>query len=279
MVTGNAFDRMDISEDLDLLTGTKGLYNLYARLEASGHYSQQEIGEALGEKPEPVSRSHEKSDSLEKMAGKVAERFLKRIDTALDRFNAAPSREFKKLARDEVHQLKLYRDFMRGFLTEYSRMERNFDYSNSDIEKRAIFFRKLLPLIENGKKRQEETANRQRADAQKLKIVLERTDRLLSEDMSAREQLIYVQSMVMGHLLESDLLAAQARYLSKERFIQSGALHHELIHAVTVADRAHRIVPRAPNTMEQLVSGLREILVSQFGLYERLRNRARISRR
>jgi type I restriction enzyme R subunit len=39
------------------------------------------------------------------------------------------------------------------FLRVYNFLSQIFDYGNTDIEKRAIFFKRLLPLLEFGRER------------------------------------------------------------------------------------------------------------------------------
>ena len=59
-----------------------------------------------------------------------------------------------KAAQDELNALILFKTDMGAFIRLYTFLSQIFDYGNTDIEKRAIFFRRLLPLLEFGRERE-----------------------------------------------------------------------------------------------------------------------------
>ena len=48
----------------------------------------------------------------------------------------------------------LFKNDMGAFLRLYTFLSQIFDYGNTAIEKRAIFFKRLLPLLEFGRERE-----------------------------------------------------------------------------------------------------------------------------
>ena len=57
-------------------------------------------------------------------------------------------------AQDELNALILFKSDMGAFVRLYTFLSQIFDYGNTAIEKRAIFFKRLLPLLEFGRERE-----------------------------------------------------------------------------------------------------------------------------
>lgn len=57
-------------------------------------------------------------------------------------------------AKDELEALLLFRSDMGGYVRMYTFLSQIFDYGNTAIEKRAIFYKRLLPLLEFGRERE-----------------------------------------------------------------------------------------------------------------------------
>jgi hypothetical protein len=57
-------------------------------------------------------------------------------------------------AKNEMEALIIFKGDMGAFVRLYTFLSQIFDYGNTDIEKRAIFFKKLLPLLEFGRERE-----------------------------------------------------------------------------------------------------------------------------
>ena len=53
-----------------------------------------------------------------------------------------------KRAKDELDALTLLRSDMGTYVRFYTFLSQIFDYANTDLEKRAIFYKTLLPLLE-----------------------------------------------------------------------------------------------------------------------------------
>ena len=57
-------------------------------------------------------------------------------------------------AQAEMSTLVLFKGDMASFVRIYTFLSQIFDYGNTDLEKRAIFYRRLIPLLEFGRERE-----------------------------------------------------------------------------------------------------------------------------
>ena len=57
-------------------------------------------------------------------------------------------------AQDELNALVLFKGDMGAYLRLYTFLSQIFNYGNTAIEKRAIFYKRLLPLLEFGRERE-----------------------------------------------------------------------------------------------------------------------------
>src|SRR5437764_8211939 len=90
------------------------------------------------------------------------------IDTVINRLNKRykAAQEALKLAnehkdnaaadaaQDEINALRLFQSDMAAFQRLYTYLSQIFDYGNTAIEKRSIFFRQVLRLVEFGRERE-----------------------------------------------------------------------------------------------------------------------------
>ena len=147
----------------------------------------------------------------------------------------------------------------------YAFLSQIFDYGNTAIEKRFIFFKRLLPLLEFGREREGidlskvvlthhtlrdrgrqglvlrgdkyptldplteagggEVREKERAY---LADIIERVNDLVEGELTDDDRLVYVNNVIKGKLLESEVLAEQAANNSKEQFANSPDLNSEL---------------------------------------------------
>jgi type I restriction enzyme R subunit len=178
------------------------------------------------------------------------------------------------------------------------------------IEKRAIFFRRLLPLLEFGRERDgidlskvtlthHKLKNQGRrdlpladADADKLKPltdtgsgqvrekdkawlaeIIAKVNDLFDGELTDDDKLIYVNHVLKGKLLESEVLAQQAANNTKEQFANSPDLASELMNAIMDALAAHTSMSRQALDSDKVRHGLKDILLGPAQLYEALRSR------
>src|SRR5436190_18157582 len=87
----------------------------------------------------------------------VADRLLKRYKAAQEALKLAKENNDEaaiKSAQDELNALTLFKSDMGAYIRLYTFLSQIFDYGNTDIEKRAIFYKRLLPLLEFGRERE-----------------------------------------------------------------------------------------------------------------------------
>ena len=186
-----------------------------------------------------------------------------------------------------------------------------FDYGNTAIEKRFVFFRRLLPaariwsrarrhrpvegqLTHHGLKNQGKphTAAGE-GEAPKLAPITEagsgtvqrkgkgpargdhRTgQRPVRGRIDRRRQLVYVNNVIKGKLLESEELVKQAANNTKEQFANSPTLSQEILNAIMDALAAHSTMSKQALDSERVREGLKDVLLGPAQLYEALREKA-----
>jgi type I restriction enzyme R subunit len=234
-----------------------------------------------------------------------------RLKTATDTGNADAAQK----AKDELNALVLFKGDMGAFVRVYAFLSQMFDYGNTDIEKRAIFYRRLLPLLEFGRERQEIDLSKvtlthhnirsqgrlplplsgdDDVEKPKLKgfdetgtgIVRETEKALLAEiiakvndlfegDLTDDDRLVYVNNVLKGKLLESETLSEQAANNTKEQFANSPDLSKALVDAIIDAFAAHETMSKQALDNPRVQAGLKDVLLGPAMLYEALRERGK----
>ena len=82
---------------------------------------------------------------------------------------------------------------------------------------------------------------------------------------------MYVNHVLKGKLLESDILVQQASNNTKEQFSNSPDFANELMNAIMDALSAHTTMSKQALDSEKVRSGLKDILLGPARLYEALR--------
>jgi type I restriction enzyme, R subunit len=204
----------------------------------------------------------------------------------------------------------LFKRNLGAFQRVYAFLSQIFDYGNTAIEKRAIFFKRLLPLLEFGRERDgvdltsvtlthHSLGNRGirtlalgEGDSAKLKPLTElgsgevrdkekvllgeiiaRVNNLFEGALTDDDKLIYVNNVLKGKLLESETLVQQAASNTKEQFSNSPDLIKELMNAIMDAFSAHSTMSMQALDSEKVRHGLKDILLGPAQLYEALRSR------
>ena len=81
----------------------------------------------------------------------------KRYKAAQEALKAAKERQDEKTigsSQNELNALVLFKGDMGAFVRLYTFLSQIFDYGNTAIEKRSVFFKGLLPLLEFGRERE-----------------------------------------------------------------------------------------------------------------------------
>jgi type I restriction enzyme R subunit len=295
--------------ELEAATDPNLIYDMRAKLDAAGHYDDHEVDRVVLVELNPKSTQGDLIAAI----GPVADRLLKRFNAARADHIAATAHEDAKAAaaaKDTMDALTLFKSDMGAFQRLYSFLSQIFDYGNGDIEKRSIFYRRLLPLLEFGREREGVDLSQVRLTHHNLKnegkrdllygseeapklagvaevgsgSVQEKEKALLAEiiakvndlfegELTDDDQLIYVNNVLKGKMLESQDLILQATNNTKAQFENSPNLMSELVNALIDSNTAHTMMSRQALNSPGVREGLLSILLGPGQLYEALRAR------
>ena len=104
--------------------------------------------------------------------------------------------------------------------------------------------------------------------------LIEKLNELFGADTTEQDQLVYVNHVIKGKLLESETLQQQAANNTKEQFATSPDLNAELLNAIMAALDAHNAMSTKALSSKQIQAGLKDILLNHSRLYESLRSQA-----
>lgn len=215
-----------------------------------------------------------------------------------------------KTAKDELDALTLFRSDMGTYVRFYTFLCQIFDYGNTGLEKRAMVFKRLLPLLEferemptvdlskvvlthhtlrnKGQKKLDLTQGEavqlaglapgggtvQDKDKALLSEIIAKLNDLFTGDLTDEDKVTYVRAVIRGKLLESTTLRQQASANSKEQFASSPDFGNALMDAIISALDAHQTMSAQALNSADVRDGLKDILLNQTGLYEDLRDAA-----
>jgi type I restriction enzyme R subunit len=200
---------------------------------------------------------------------------------------------------------------MGAFTRLYTFLSQIFDYGNTAIEKRSIFYKRLLPLLEFGRERdgidlskvvlthhklkplgkqamplsdgeapklepiaEAGSGSVQEKEKAFLAEIIKKLNDLFGSDTTDQDQLVYVNHVLKRKLLESETLRQQAANNTKEQFANSPDLKTELLNAIMGALDAHTSMSTQALNSPTVQSGIKDILLNHAGLYETLRAKA-----
>ena len=147
-----AFKTYHTTAELAATTDPNLVYDLRAKLDAAGHYDDFEVDRVVEAELKGVAQK-ELVAALEP----VADRLVKRYKAVQEAFKAATAEKdetARKAAKDEMDALVLFKHNMGAFVRLYTFLSQIFDYGNTAIEKRSIFYKRLMPLLEFGRERE-----------------------------------------------------------------------------------------------------------------------------
>ncbi len=302
-----AFKTYYTTAELSGVTDPNLVLDLRTKLDATGYYDEFEVNRVV----EVEMNLSARQKDLEAAIAPVAQRLLNRYTAAKAHYKAAEAADDQKAAqaaKDEMESLILFKKDMESFQRMYTFLSQIFDYGNTDIEKRSIFYRRLLPLLKFGREREgvdlsgvvlthhnlknigKQTMNlydgeNPRLDPitdvgsgmvhEKERVYLEeiiaKLNDLFQGDLTDKDKLVYVNNVIKGKLLESETLIQQASNNTKEQFANSPDLDQEIVNAIISALDAHNEMSAQALGSREIQRGLRDILLGQAGLYEALR--------
>ncbi len=283
------------------------VYNLRAKLDAAGHYDESQVDDVASVALNPDS----KQGDLVRALGPVASRLVGQFKAAHERWKSAKQTANDGAVEDanaEMETLKLFKRDMDSFCHAYTFLSQIFDYGNTGLERRAIFYKRLIPLLEFGRERDGVDLSQvvlthhilrgrwthalplaggdsltlkpltdagsgsvQEKEKARLGEIIAKVNDLFGADTTEGDKLVYVNDVIKGKLMESETLRQQANNNTKEQFANSPDLKHELINAIMDASSALSSLSKQALESEQIRSGLKDVLLGPAQLYETLR--------
>jgi type I restriction enzyme R subunit len=302
-----AFKTYHTTAELSATTDPNLVYNLRQKLDAAGHYDDFEIDRVVEVELNPKAKQSDLLKALEPVVDRLMKSF-KAAQMALKRAREKEDEAAIKAAQDELNALILFKGDLGAFIRLYTFLSQIFDYGNTDIEKRAIFFKRLLPLLEFGREREgidlskvvlthhklKNTGKRSMplydGDTPKLEPIteagsgsvqekekaymaeiIEKLNGLFGGDTTEQDQLVYVNQVIRGKMLESETLRQQAVNNTKEQFATSPDLDRELDNAIMAALDAHTSMSTQALNSLVVRRGIKELLLNHAQLWEILR--------
>ena len=302
-----AFKAYYETAELESVTDPNLVFNLRAKLDSAGHYDEFEVDRVVKVELDPKATQGQLIGALES----VVDRLLRRYRTAQERMKIALAREDQTAAEEaqsEINALLLFKKDMGTFQRMYSFLSQIFDYGNTAVEKRFIFYRRLIPLLEFGREREgidlskvvlthygvrnqgernlplgegeqsklkplseSGTGSLQEKEKARLAEILAKVNDLFEGDLTDDDRLVYVNNVLKGKLLESETLVQQAESNTKEQFANSPDLSNELMSAIMDAFAAHSAMSKQALDSPKVREGLKDILLGPGQLYEALR--------
>jgi len=302
-----AFKTYYETAELEATTDPHLVFDLRAKLDASGHYDDFEVERVAKVETDPRGTQAQLTGAI----APVADRLLRRYRAAqLERAAALDGGDDKaaQASKDVLDALVLFKNDMGAYVRLYAFLSQVFDYGNTDIEKRFLFYKRLIPLLEFGRERDTvdlskvvlthhtlRSAGRQplnlNADGSYklppmdavgsgsvqekqqayLTEIIEKVNGLFEGQLTDGDQLHYVNGAIKGKLLENETLMQQAGSNSKEQFANSPDLKDALMHAIMDALEAHSTMSSQALGSERVRNGLKDILLGPAQLYEALR--------
>jgi type I restriction enzyme R subunit len=304
-----AFKAYYKTAELANVTDPNLVFDLRMKLDGAGHYDDFEVARVVEVELDPTAKQGDLLAALEP----VVSRLLSQYKQAQARWRAAQARKESKAAeeaKDEMDSLILFKRDMVTFQRVYTFLSQIFDYGNTALEGRHIFYRRLLPLLDFGREREEIDLSKVKLTHHNLKYkgkqamvlgdgdtpklppitesgsgsVQEKEKALLAEiiakvndlfegDLTEDDKLVYVNNVIKGKLLESHVLVQQAANNTKEQFSNSPDLASGILNAIMDALAAHSTMSKQALESEKVRSGLKDVLLGPAQLYEALRAR------
>ncbi|MCL4527203.1 MAG: type I restriction endonuclease [Gammaproteobacteria bacterium] len=283
------------------------LLDLRAKLDAQGCYTDGDVNQVAA----LVVRGAAKQSALDVILVPVAENLLQRFHRAQVAYrNAAEEGEASEItttAKAEMDALRLFKKDMAGFVRGYAFLSQMFDYGNTDIEKRAIFYKLLgrlltfgretesidlsqlelthhtlrelgtqrLPLSGGGALKSGKPGEGGVHDAlrESLEIILKRVNEIFQGDISDNDKLVYLNGVIIGHLVENETLQHQAANNTPEQFAKSPDLDAIILEAIVAGMSSFASMSHQALESAEARAAIKELALGPGAVYLKLRER------
>jgi type I restriction enzyme R subunit len=289
------------------------VHELKAKLDGQGRYDDYEVDRVV---KVALKGAKARTSELDAAITPVADRLLRAFAQAKKDWEAAGSDEkAAQAAKDRMDALILFKSDIAAYVRLYGFLSQIFDYGNTDIEKRSIFFRLLHPLLNFGREREGVDLSALKLTAYTIKSLgdpklnlaagepgklygvdavgsgqvqdktrialaelIEKVNDLFVGDLTPGDKLVYVNDVIKGKLMESSTLVEQALNNTQEQFNSSPDLDRELEGAIIDALAAHGAMSKQALESATVRADLKAVLVGAGRLWEGLREKARGNR-
>jgi type I restriction enzyme R subunit len=302
-----AFKAYYTTAELANVTDPDLVYDLRAKLDAAGHYDDFEVDRVVAVELSPNAKQSDLAAAVEPVVDRLQKRY-KAAQEALKTAEEQKNKPATEAARNELDALQLFQRDMGAFLRLYTFLSQIFDYGNTALEKRSIFYKQVLRLLVFGRERQGIDLSKvvlthhnlrdqgkrpmplvagenaplqpiteagvgsvQEKQKARLNEIIQRVNELFEGDLTDQDKLVYVNNVIMGKLLESETLKQQATNNTKEQFANSPDLKSELMNAIIGALEAHTAMSTQALGSETVRTGIKDVLLGPARLYESLR--------
>jgi type I restriction enzyme, R subunit len=295
--------------ELSGVTDPDNVLTLKAKLDGQALYEPFEVDRVVNV---ALKGKKAKQSELDAATTPVASRLLQSFAEAKKAFEAAPAGSPQaQTAKDRMEALILFKSDIAAYVRMYGFLSQIFDYGNTDVEKRSIFFRLLHPLLTFGREREGVDLSALKLTAYTIKNIgdpnlnlwtgnvvkieptneggtgavqdkskialaelISKVNDLFEGDLTPGDKLVYVNDVIKGKLMESEKLAEQAANNTKEQFANSPDLAKEIVSAVMDALTAHTAMSKQALESEQLRDDMKSVLLGAGQLWEGLRQKA-----
>ncbi|MFO1206334.1 MAG: type I restriction endonuclease [Burkholderiales bacterium] len=268
------------------------VHDLQGKLDAEGVYLESEV-DAF------ASVFFDRNSSQKELQAHIAPA----VDRFRDRTRAAKAGEDS----EALDNLEIFRKNLGSFIRAYDFLAQIYDYGDTDLEKRYVFYRHLLPWLRPDRERDAVdlkdlhlthyrvkggetttlklgeresvyelpvvtdlgTAEARDEEKAKLSELVRRINDLFEGELSDADKVAYVNHLA-GKMLESDKLARQAEINTKEQF-RLGDFHDVMMDTVIEALDNHKAMTSQVLASERTKSDLADVLLEV--VYEGFRRR------
>jgi type I restriction enzyme R subunit len=305
-----AFKTYYATAELAEATDPNLILDLKTKLDAQGHYDEFEIDRVVKALLDGSRSDKARQSQLMAAIEPVAQRLMtlyKEARLAYRHAEEINDGEARQRAKEELDALSLFRSDMGAYGRFYTFLSQIFDYANTGLEKRALFYKALLPLLEFEREintvdlskvvlthhhlrdlgtrkldlQQGETipiagmapggGSVQDKDKVELAEIIAKLNDLFGGELSDGDKVTYVRSMIRGRLMESPTLRQQAAANSKEQFANSPDFGTELMDAIIGALDAHQAMSSQALHSSTVRDGIKDVLLNHTNLWEDLR--------
>ena len=302
-----SFKTYHTTAQLSAPTDPNLVLDLRQKLDTAGHYDDFEIDRVINVELNPNSRQSDLANAIKPVADRLLRRYKAAQQTHLNA-KANNDETRARQSKEELDALSLFKRDMGTYIHLYAFLSQIFDYGSTDIEKRALFYKRLLPLLDFGREREGVDLSKVRLTHHHLKNrgkqsillnegdspalnpiteagsgqvqekervlmaeLIERLNELFGTETTDQDQLVYVNQVIKGKLLESQKLQQQAASNTKEQFASSPDLGSELDNALIEALDAHTAMSAKALNSNEVKLGILNYLLDHSNLWELLR--------